>query len=167
MAMSLNGFVATEDGGEDFISYENWQTFLNLSGESGNVVIGRKTYETVKNWNDKNYSFEDLKNVKKIIISSQNLNLGNSYAGAKSPEEALEILEKENFKTALIMGGSTVNSSFLKSNLLDEVIINIEPVVIGRGIRIFSEEDFEKELLLLDSRNLDNGIIQLHYKVIK
>lgn len=166
MAMSLNGFIAAEDGGEDFISHGNWQTLVELSGEYGNLIIGRKAYDAVKSWGE-GYGFDDFKNIKKIIISRQNLNLGSDYVLAKSPEETLKILEKENFKNALISGGSIINSAFIKSNLLDELIINIEPVVIGEGISLFSPDDFESKLLLIGSKTLDNGIVQLHYKVIK
>lgn len=50
MAMSVNGFIATEKGDEDFLSQENWGKFRQLAEEFGNFVVGRKTYEAVKAW---------------------------------------------------------------------------------------------------------------------
>ena len=55
----------------------------------------------------------------------------------------------------------------MKNRLVDEMIIDIEPFVLGNGIRIFSREDFESKLKLLDVKKLKSGILQLHYKVIK
>ncbi len=164
--MSLNGFIAKENGDENFISHDNWQTLVKLSGEFGNIVIGRKTYEAVKNWGE-DYSFNDLKNVKKVVISRQDLNLDDGYILAKSPEEALEILKKENFENVLVTGGPIINSSFINLNLLDEIMINVEPAVVGKGIGLFYPDDFEKKLSLIDNKTLDNGIVQLYYEVIK
>ena len=31
MAMSLNGYIARENGDEDFLSHENWNTFCELA----------------------------------------------------------------------------------------------------------------------------------------
>ena len=54
----------------------------------------------------------------------------------------------------------------MKAGLVDEIVINIEPYVLGRGIKIFSEETFENKLQLIKVTKL-NGIVQLHYKIEK
>jgi len=59
-----------------------------------------------------------------------------------------------------------LNSAFMKAGLVDEIVINIEPYVLGRGIKIFSEETFENKLQLIKVTKL-NGIVQLHYKIEK
>lgn len=52
--------------------------------------------------------------------------------------------------------------------MIDEIIFNIEPVVIGKGIPVFKLEGFDdKRLKLLEIKKLEEGIAQLHYKVIK
>jgi len=46
--------------------------------------------------------------------------------------------------------------------------IDIEPLILGRGIPLFADGDFEARLKLLGLKTLTNHqTIQLHYKVIK
>jgi dihydrofolate reductase len=165
MAMSLNGNIATENGQEDFLSHENWKTFEKFTEEIKCIIIGRKTYEAVKKWKD--YNFDTLNNVHKIVVSNKNLKLGKKYSLANSPREAIEIMSKKGFNEAILTGGSLLNSSFIQENLIDEIIINIEPVIMGRGLRLFSDAKFENRLNLIDIKKLSEDIIQVHYKVRK
>ena len=63
-------------------------------------------------------------------------------------------------------GGSTINTAFIKENLLDEIILNVEPALIGKGVPLFAQDDFSKKLNFVSSKE-DNGILTLHYKVLK
>jgi len=89
------------------------------------------------------------------------------YTLANSPKEALSLLEKEGFKPVLLAGGSNLNASFAKEGLIDEIIINIEPVIVGKGIPVFATENFDLKFLLLGTKIIDDQIIQLRYKVSK
>lgn len=167
MAMSPNGLIAREDGNEDFLSHLNWETFISLAKETGNFIYGRKTYESVLNWG--NSYIENLDEIKTKIVVSKNLAEPpkNGFLVARSPEEALEILKKEGYSEALLTGGSTNNSIFAKKGLIDEIIINIEPKILGKGIPIFKDEDFEIKLKTKQIKQLDQGILQVHYIVEK
>lgn len=167
MAISANGIIATETGGEDFLSHENWEKFCELAREFGNFIVGRKTYEAVKKWDD-GYNFDDLVGVEKVIISKdKNFKLGKSYTLANSPEDALAKLSQKGFKKILVTGGANINSAFAKANLLDEVVLNFEPVVVGKGISVFAPEDFELKLKLVSSEKSASGILTLAYNVLK
>lgn len=166
MAMSLNGVIARENNEEDFLSHDNWVEWLKWIRKSGCVVWGRKTYEIVKTW-DKQY-FEDIKGVKAVVVSSnKNYKVGEGFELVSSPKEALEKLEKEGYKTAIVTGGSTLNSYFVKEKLIDEIVINVEPVVVGKGIALFNPDDFDLNLNLLETKKLGHGIIQVRYKIKK
>ncbi len=128
MAISANSIIATESGGEDFLSHQNWEMFCELAKEYGNFIVGRKTYEAVKKWDD-GYNFDDLVGIEKIIISqNKDLNLDEGYTLANSLQEALTKLSDKGFEKALVTGGAKINSEFAKANLLDEVMLNVEPV---------------------------------------
>lgn len=164
MAMSLNGYIADKNGSEDFLSHANWEKFCSLAQVCENFIVGRKTYEAVKNWNE-GFGFDDLKGIKKVIISQDpDYKLDEGYILATSPKDALTKLQ--GFESILVTGGSTINTAFIKENLLDEVILNIEPTLIGKGVPLFAQDKFSKKLDLVSSKE-DSGILTLNYKVLK
>ncbi len=165
MAVSLNGIIATEDYNEDFLSDQNWEVFLSLAEEKGNIIVGRKTYESVKSWGPQ-YDLDNIEGITKVVLSHSD-SQSNKYMTAISPEQAVALLEQNKFSDVLVVGGATVNTAFIQANLIDEIILNIEPVVIGKGIPLFAASDFEKKLSLKEMKQLDNGIVQLRYIVGK
>ena len=166
MAMSLNGIIATEDNKEDFLSHDNWNEFVKIAQKTGCLIWGRKTYEIVKTW-DESY-LKPLKNIVKVILSgNSDLNLDEGFIKSSSPKDALEILEGKGFKECILTGGSTNNSSFAKLGLIDEVVVDVEGVVIGKGIPLFKQDDFELKLQLIESIQVSKNIVQLRYKVMK
>ena len=164
MAQSVNGIIARENYDEDFLSHENWKVFVNLAEGLGCFIVGRKTYEEVKKWD---HNFDDVKATKIIVSKNTKAKLDKGYILATSPQDALNNAARLGHSKVLLTGGGTTNSAFMKLGLVDEIIINIEPYVLGKGIRIFSEEGFENVLELIETKKTKAGIIQLKYKVIK
>jgi len=165
MAQTINGIIARNNYDEDFLSHENWKVFLSLVKDLGCFVVGRKTYEEVKKLKD--YNFDKINTTKIIISNNPDFKLDSGYILATSPKDAIQKASKLGFDKILLTGGGTINSAFMKKSLVDEIIIDIEPFVLGNGIRIFSQEDFESRLKLFNVKKLKSGIIQLHYKIIK
>lgn len=167
MAISSNGIIATEKGDEDFLSHKNWEKFCELVREFGNFIVGRKTYEAVKKW-DGGYNFDDLLGVKKVIISQDNsFKLDKGYVLASSPEDALAKLSQKGFGKTLVTGGANINSAFAKAGLLDEIILNVEPIFMGRGIPLFAPQDFEMKAKLISVDKSKEGILTLKYAMLK
>ena len=82
----------------------------------------------------------------------------------------LSILSKKGIKTILLEGGGTLNRSFLKKNLIDEMIIALTPYILGtqNTINLFEGMSFPslKMKLPLKLKNVQkhgNEII-LNYK---
>ena len=148
-----------------FLSHTNWIQFVKLAKKVGCFIWGRKTYEAVIQW-EGNY-LKDLEGVKKVIISQSNLVLKEGFVLVNSPEEVLTMFEKEGFKEVLITGGSILNTAFAKKDLIDEVILDINPAILGEGIPVFNPADFNLSLELIDAEKINDGIVELHYKVKK
>jgi dihydrofolate reductase len=166
MAISLNGIIARENNKEDFFSDDNWITFVELCSKSGCMIWGRKTYEVVRGW-EKEYS-ESISDIKKVIISSdKNFIIKEGYIKATSPKDALNLLSKQGFKEVILSGGSRLNTSFAKEGLIDEIILNVNSIVVGKGIPLFSPEEFDLKLELMETKKIKNNLIQLRYKVEK
>ena len=166
MAISLNGIIATLDNKEEFLSHANWDEFVKVVQKRGCLIWGRKTYELVRKW-DKSY-LDPFKNIVKVIISrDKNLKLDPGFVLVDSPQQALQLLKEKDFKEVILTGGSTLNTSFAKLNLIEEVILNVEPVIEGKGIPVFKADDFELKLELIEMRKSKGKTIQLHYKVVR
>ncbi len=166
MTITLNGIIATSDYNEDFSSHDNWVEFVKSVKAKGCLIWGRKTYEMVGGWSE-DY-LKTLDKFPKVILSSNsNLKLKPGFFLANSPQGALKLLKQKGYKEVILTGGSKNNSSFAKLGLIDEVIVDIEPAILGRGIQLFDPTEFEFRLGLIGFKKLLNGIVQLRYKVLK
>jgi dihydrofolate reductase len=166
MAASLNGIIATPAQLEDFLSNANWQELLKLAKDCGCLIWGRKTYALVSKWDERHLA--PLKEITKIVVSRDSgLQLLPGYLQADSPEAALTKLASLGFSRAVLSGGAGLNSSFAKAGLLDEIIIDSEGIVVGKGIPLFAPEVFQLPLELLGYKTITDNILQLHYRVKK
>lgn len=164
VAMSVNGMIAAHDGSEDFLSHQNWIAFAKLANKIGNNIWGRKTYEAVKAWPPQ--FLADIKDVTKIVISKGNNTQGDGFVFVNSPQSAIDYLKNHGFSEALVTGGQSVYSSFIKERLADEIIFTVEPALLGNGIPAFNFEAEPIKLKLLNMRNLEESLLELHYKVL-
>lgn len=162
MAMSANGFIATKDFCEDFLEDNNWVSFVELANMVKCIIVGRKTYEVVKSWSD--FNFDNVQ-ATKIIVSKSKLELDKGYLHTTSPFDALEIAKNMGFEHVLLVGGVSLNTSFAKEKLIDELILNIDSVIVGQGIPLFKQDNFKLDLVLIDSKKINDKIIQIKYKI--
>lgn len=165
MAITVNGFIAKENDDTSFVSEIEWDSFRNMIKATGNIIIGSRTYKIMRDGKE----FKNLENIR-VLVVSENANfqtIANNHSVVKTPKDALAILEKEAFNKVLAAGGGTLNASFMAEKLVDEIYLDIEPIVFGKGIRLFRENDFEVKLKLLETKKLSDNEIQLHYQVLK
>lgn len=62
-------------------------------------------------------------------------------------------------------GSPRLVRSLLQNGLLDELRLNICPVVIGSGMRLFDEITNQVPLHLVDSKAYSNGVVGLTYRI--
>lgn len=167
MASSINGVIATVEGNEDFLSYRGWKIMLEFLKEYDCLVWGRKTFESVASWGEEYVN--DLKDINIIVMSSNYVNdteLKNVYV-CKSVDDCLTLCEKMNFNKIFISGGARTNNEFLVKGVVDKLIVNYNPYVINKGIGLYDGEFFESKLQLIKVVEEQDGIVQIHYKVVK
>ncbi len=68
----------------------------------------------------------------------------------------------------MVAGGGKLNAAFLEQGLIDEIFIDVEPVLVGEGLPFVDGSDFSIEgLNLLETKQIGSDGIQLHYAVRK
>lgn len=63
------------------------------------------------------------------------------------------------------VGGATIATLLLRENLLDEVLLFIHPVILGRGRPLFDEPIDPVELDLLEAQSYEQGVVLHRYGV--
>ncbi len=165
MAISANGLIAKNDDNTDWISDVEWKSYVEACQKAKAMIIGRRTYEILT----KQAGFEELDGVKIVAVTQQeNLELVDDiHQTANSPHDALVCLE--GFEEVVIAGGAKLNQSFLQENLVDEIYLDVEPVILSEGIPLLAPGDksLDVSLEFLGQRMIGTQVVQLHYKVNK
>lgn len=160
MAMTINGFIAKEDDRTEW-SQAEWEEYRERVNKAGALIIGRRTYEIMEH----DSIFDDLQCT--IAVITHHTIAKKGVLSFVSPEEAIRYFKKEKHKEVYITGGSNINALFLKENLIDEIILDIEPIMYGKGTPLMFPESFEAQLFLKKVKDVKHHFLQLHYTVVK
>ena len=162
MATSLNGYIAREDDNVEWMQEAQWESYDKEVAESGHIVLGNRTYGMLE---------DDEVNADCTYYVLSNTGEGkvrpNVVFVQLDSNAILEALKKNNAKNVLVIGGSKTNSFLLNSGLIDEVMIDIEPLIISSGINLVDSLNADVKLELLSNKTIGNGLLQLRYKVIR
>lgn len=162
MAISLNGMIAKSDDDTSWISKEEWDSYSLTVRTAGNLIVGHRTYGILT----KQPEFSEFKDVKLVVVAEKDFQtLSPNHLVAHSTKEALKFLS--DFEQVVVAGGGTLNASFVEENLVDEIYLDIEPIILGKGIPLFRDKNFERKLKLLEQKKITDNEIQLHYQVLK
>lgn len=165
MVISPNGFMARENGDEDWLPHEGWDEFVAEAKQYDNIVMGREAYEQVtQKYKDNN--FDDVPVAHKIIITTDKaFRTPSGYQVLHSPEEAVDYLQRAGLKTLFLIGGGKLNAAFAKHNLIDRIQLTITPYVIGKGRPFLAFDDYELKLILHSVEQRSLGRVRLIYRV--
>jgi dihydrofolate reductase len=159
MAVTLDGKIAkNENHFPDWTSREDKKFFEKISKESGVVIMGEKTFDTFPSPLKERLNVVFTLNPDRPIVENVKW-----VTGEVRP--VLEEIEKMGFKSAILGGGSYLNTLFLEQRLIDDLIITIEPRIFGAGLSLFSK-DFNINLKLIDTFKLNDDALAVKYKVI-
>jgi len=163
LAMSLDGYIATESGGYEWIVGDSDKS-LNTEKEFDFpeflktvdvVVMGRKSYDDcdIDGFKDKTVyiatskDMADFENVK--FIKGDIVNI---------------ILEEQSKpgKDIYLFGGGEVIDPFIKADVINEYCIAIIPTILGKGRKLFLDNNPTLNLHL-DKYTTSEGVVVLTY----
>lgn len=113
---------------------------------TGALLFGRRTYEDFYSFwpNQKGNPFtEILNNVQKYVASTtlkEPLPWSNSTLLKGDAAKTVHQLKTENDKDLLIFGSGVLVQSLMRTNLIDEYVLLIHPLILGSGRRLFPDD---------------------------
>ncbi len=169
IATSLDGFIARENGGLDWLhAVESapggedygYRAFMETVDA---IVMGRNTYDKVQTFDKWPYDKPA------VVLTNRPLAIPAALAGsieatAGPPGDILARLSARGMQHAYVDGGKTVQD-FLEAGLIQRLIITRIPVIIGRGIPLFGPVSRDIPLSHIETRQYPNGLIQSDYRI--
>ena len=167
IATSLDGYIAkpnddlsflklVEKEGEDYCYAEFTDTIDTL-------IIGRRTYDYVlKEIGSSHY--DNGKRDVYVITRTERPQVGKTIFYTGNITELIKRLKSEKGKNIYCDGGAEIINELLKYDLIDELIISVVPVLLGKGTRLFKDGRPEQILEFTEAKTFDTGLVQLHYK---
>jgi dihydrofolate reductase len=164
-------------------SPQNWQIEL-MDDEAGadigrsmeeadTVLLGRRTYEEfAAYWPNAapDEPFADyINNAPKVVVSNTltSSDWNNTTIIGGDVKGQLQKLKEQDGKHIGITGSVTLVRSLLRDGLLDELRLQLYPIVVGTGKHLFEESIGKLPLKLVDSKITPNGIALLHYQPVR
>src|SRR5215212_5123484 len=176
-ATSLDGFIATEDDSLDWLfplGDLNASSYPAFIAEVGALAMGSATYEwmvrnaeTVAAEAGSSWPYTQPT----WIFSSRTLPLieGANIRFAQGDVRPVhaEMRSAAGAKNIWIVGGGDLAGQFYDAGLLDELIIQIGSVTLGKGKQLFPRRVLSPSLRLVSVRQLGSGMAELRYEVCK
>jgi dihydrofolate reductase len=165
-ANSLDNYFARSDHSTDWLRWSDeaaavtaafWKTF-------DTVLMGRKTYEVALRHSKGKSPYPD----KATYVFSRSCSSDASGAVTIVSTDAATFvgeLKRQSGKDICLMGGGELAHSFFEAGLIDEVGLNIHPVLLGSGIPLFHQMTRQIDLELLECRPFKNGCVLVRYRV--
>lgn len=163
LASSVNGMISNKKGVPDWLSQEYGQGFWAIAQQTQAVIMGKTTYNILVPDN------LPLKSEGTMVVLSHDTTAvpaqSNVLFTDKKPQEIVDTLRARGHREAVIIGGTQTVSEFIRAELVDELILVVEPVLFGMGLPMLRDVDLEPELTLLDMTKLNDDTVQLRYRL--
>jgi len=144
------------------------------AGESmattGGLLFGRRTYEDFYSvWPHRadNPFTEVLNNSPKYVASKtlkEPLPWMNSTLLEGDAAVTVAALKKQEGKDLVVLGSGELVRALMQSNLIDEYILLIHPLILGSGRRLFTEDGSCASLRLVNSKATSKGVVIATYR---
>jgi dihydrofolate reductase len=170
MISSLDGVVEKPERWSSPYMNEEVNTEIGAGmAPAGTLLLGRRTYQDmVSYWphQGSDVPFADyMNNSTKYVVSAtlDTLEWANSHLVSGDLGEEVGKLKQQPGDNLLILGSPTLVRSLLGLGLLDELILNICPIVLGSGLRLFDDTTDQTRLELVESKTYGTGVLRAGY----
>jgi len=167
IATSLDGYIAKPNDDLSFLKLVEKEGedygYAKFTSAIDTIILGIKTYDWVLREIGTSH-YENGEGNVYVITTTQRPSVGKTKFYTGNLTELVRQLKSENGKNIYCDGGADIINEPLKSDLVDEFIISVIPVLVGSGTRLFKDGRPQQQLELLNAKTFDTGLIQMHYR---
>jgi dihydrofolate reductase len=168
--ISLDGVVEAPDQWHfPYFNDEMGAVVGQSMADTETMLLGRVTYEDFASfWPNQNPDdpiAAQMNGTPKLVASTtlDSVEWQNSTLIKGNVAEELTKLKAQPGKNIGITGSATLIRSLLRDGVLDELLLLVHPIVVGKGKKLFDDVDAQITLKLIDSKTFSTGVMALTY----
>ena len=169
-ACSLDGFITAADGSMDWLHFspDVQNEMATYWATVDTMLMGRKTYEVAAAHAGDGAGGDGgaMSGVATYVFSRTLKGVpGDARLVSADAGEFVRELKQRPGKGICVMGGGELAQSLFEAGVIDEVGLNIHPVLLGAGVPFFRDAGRRIGLELAESRVIDGGCVLANYRV--
>ncbi len=158
-AISIDGYIAGPQGEIDWLYSDDDYGYFDFYAGIDTLLMGRTTYDFVAQMSP--YPHTDRMNyVFTRTLTSAPADHLRFVAG--DPVEFTRQLKEQEGAPIWLVGGGQINAILFEAGLVDEIILSIHPVVLGKGIHLFTGPVAQTGFHTLSAKTFPSGLVQWH-----
>ncbi len=177
--ISLDGVIQHGGDEDGHFPYGEWtapyrspagaEAVAEAQGKRFDLVLGRRTYDTLSSYwpKVKGGPFADAINAATKYVAthrSNSLEWGPVETLGADIAEGVRRVESKDGPDLIVWGSSTLTPVLLDQGLVDDVVLMVYPVLLGRGKRFFSDRVDARELALVSTKATATGVLINTYR---
>ena len=148
--VTLDGYLAAKDHGLDWL-YQTGSAedtgYADFYARMDVTLMGRRTFREVEKTGNPAGAYPTTEN---YVFTHRPLDQAGFTAVSGDPAEVVESLGRE--KNIWVVGGNTLLAPLLDRDLVDHLIIQTAPVLLGEGIPLFTQKAALRRFRLEEAR---------------
>jgi len=178
--VSIDGYYAGPNGEIDwFIHDSEVDKAAHEMMDPDTILFGKATYRMFENYwphvaRDPNAPegariiANELNQMTKVVFSKtlKEVVWENSQLFNGNLAEVVRRLKEDKGADITIFGSGSIVQQLANEGLIDEYLLVVTPVVVGKGKPLFKDME-EIKLERIETRDFGSGIVLIHYKVDK
>ena len=169
-ACSLDGFIAPSDGSMDWLHFSRdvQEYMATYWGSIDTMLMGRKTWEVAVGQGGGGGGGGGTKGITTYVFSRTLDRVGHgAHLVSEDAGEFVRRLKEQPGKGICVMGGGELAQSLFAAGVIDEVGLNVHPILLGSGVPFFRDAGRRISLVLAESKVIDGGCVLSTYRVGK
>ena len=145
------------------------EAVAEAQGSSFDLLLGRRTYDIFAGYwpkAGKSPLADSLNAATKYVATHRPDSLGWGPVGDLGADvmEGIRRVKSQGGPDLLVWGSATLTSVLLEQGLVDEVVLAVYPLLLGRGKRCFSDNADARELALISTKATPTGVLLNTYR---
>lgn len=145
--ITLDGYLADKNHNLDWLyqtgdveetDYESFYNSMDIT------IMGKRTFNEIEKMDNTETIYPTTENY--VITHAKNLSIQGFIPVNSDIIEFVKQIDKD--KNIWIVGGSTIMAPLLDHDMIDNIIIQIAPVLLGAGIPLFAQKEALKRIFL-------------------